>query len=118
MIPTLYLLLVVLIDVRTRRFPLWLGVLAIVLGLVYEWSWWGFVVGLGLGLVADVPGGDLRAMAFLGALVGPVTIAWTLSGAFLLTLWAWRRGLTGVPWTVYLGLVYPPIIFVSHSVAH
>lgn len=108
-----YLLLVLATDLRTRRYPLWLIVLAVPIAMIEGWSWWGMVVGLGLGAYADVPGGDLKFLGIFGGLVGMPIIAWTLFGAFGLTWLAWRKGLTGVPWTVYIGLAYPWTVIVQ-----
>lgn len=109
MLPSLFLLVSVIVDVRTRRFPFWLFVATCSAIWVFQAppSFTGAFMGLILGLLADVPGGDLRFMVLFGLMIGPMAISITLASAFLLTVIAWNRGLTGVPWTVYMGLVYP-----------
>lgn len=108
-LPSLFLLVALLVDIRTRRFPFWLFVVSWTAIWVFQVSvsFPGAFMGLILGLLADVPGGDLRFMVLFGLMIGPIAISITLACAFLLTLIAWNRGLTGVPWTVYMGLVYP-----------
>lgn len=112
----LFILIAMIVDIRTRRFPFWL------FATTSSFCWYflidisllGAFAGLVMGLVADVPGGDLRFMVILGAIVGAQIVCITLGAAFMVTLVAWNRGLTGVPWTVYIGLVYPPISLI-HS---
>ena len=102
----LYLLIVLWCDLRTRRYPFWLLGLGLLFGLAEGWSWWGMGLGLVLGGIADLPGGDLKFVGVFGGLVGVEIIAWTVFLAFCLTVLAWIRGLTGVPGTIYMGLGY------------
>jgi hypothetical protein len=114
----LYLIVVMFVDYCTRTYPWWLlGIGVAIVAYLERVSMAGIVVGGLLCLVADTPGGDFRFAMVLGAMVGPVVMAWTLAGAFAVTLIAWRFGLTGMPWTVYIGLMYPIISTVLSTVS-
>lgn len=103
-----FLAITIVLDTRTRRFPAWwfLSSFAIVVCWYPKLSIFGGFVALLLVLVADFPGGDIRCSIILGLIVGPQLVSVLLAAAFLLTLIAWKRGLTEVPWTVYIGIVY------------
>jgi hypothetical protein len=106
-----FLFICVVVDCMLRRLPnLLMGglyALAIlgswILGSeAWSWSWWGMAGGLGLGLVADFPGGDVKFMGLLGGLVGISFIfIGTIIVAFGLTSLCWRTSLTPLPWTPY-----------------
>ncbi len=99
-------------DVRWRRIPGEVALIVLAAGVVFGASptspkfWLGFLVGGGLTLLAGFPGGDSKAAAVLGALAGPFAIALILTGAFVLTLLAWRLRVYKAPWMVYVGVAH------------
>lgn len=82
------------IDYRTHRIPNSLVLVGMVFGVIYNMlvppfphaSYWWPVEGLGLGLFAFLPlyalgvmgAGDVKLMAMVGAIVGPVDVVWAL----------------------------------------
>jgi Flp pilus assembly protein protease CpaA len=133
----LVLVPLVIWDLRWRRVPNWLVVLLTVEVLVADWfaitpwSWMGFVVAAGLGLLADVPGGDLKAMMLLGGSIGLPAIVWIVAGAFTLTglawiietsigrrprppLTAWLEASFSWPWVPLLALCFVGYVALSH----
>lgn len=83
-----------IIDYRTHRIPNSLVLVGMVFGVIYNMlvppfphaSYWWPVEGLGLGLLAFLPlyalgvtgAGDVKLMAMVGAIVGPVNVVWAL----------------------------------------
>lgn len=55
----------------------------------WDLSWWGLFAGLLLAIVADVPGGDLKALLLVGALAGSLATVWTFALAATVTLTVW-----------------------------
>jgi hypothetical protein len=95
----------VICDLRCHSVPnpLILG-LAVLLGLgahvfgLFPWSWAGMAAALLLGIVADVPGGDLKALLLLGATIGYPDILPIIGGTYVATLVAWLFETYEWPW--------------------
>ncbi len=97
-----FVITVAVSDLHSRRIPNWLTVGAASLGLVTSvmvdgpWAALGSLAGLGVGLAAFLPfylargfsAGDLKAMAAIGAFVGP-------KGALLAAAWILLVGSIG-----------------------
>jgi Flp pilus assembly protein protease CpaA len=98
-------------DLRYHRIPNWLVGMFLIEVLiaawldVTTWHWTGAGIALGLGLVADVPGGDLKAMTLLGGLIGPPIVP-ILALAYGLTAVAWWQGWVRWPWVPLLGACF------------
>lgn len=108
--PWAVLLLLQTVDLFTLRLPnrlvLPLALLSLVLALagLIAWHWVGVLVGLVVGLVSDVPGGDLKALLLLGFLFPLVPFLVGCLFAYAVTLILWSRGYTEWPWVPFLGL--------------
>lgn len=113
-----FLAVTVALDVVASRFPAWWLLVSVLGAILFSSSvtmlLLGGALGLAAGMLADVPGGDLRALLVFGMLAAPeggVSLAaGSIALTFLLTLAAWRWGLIGVPWTVYLAGAWGVIV--------
>lgn len=102
------------IDLRSRRIPNWLTLTGVIAGFVVNLFWAGFgglltaMEGLGLALLIYVPlwllrgmgGGDVKLMAALGAIAGPMHwlvlfFACSMLGAVAALILALTRGRLG-----------------------
>jgi prepilin peptidase CpaA len=93
---TLFVLLIVaaLIDFRTHKIPNWLVLAGTLFGIIYNLAYPPFVQagilwpleGMGLGFIIFLPlyligvmgAGDVKLMAMVGSIIGPVDMIWVL----------------------------------------
>lgn len=108
MIPIVWLAVCLAFDLRWRWLPHAVVLAGLAVGIIFtDWSWWGFVVALIAMLVAGFPGGDAKALAVLGGMIGLLPILCVLSGSFLLTLAVWRMHTILFPWILIPAITYP-----------
>lgn len=92
MIPFAFAALASGCDLTTRKIPNALILAALLVGAsLPSWSWWGFLVGLALPILAGLPPGDVKAGAVLGGLLGlhAITLGFmpACGAAYLVARW-------------------------------
>ena len=110
LVPLLLLLIACVADLRTREVPDWIALLICVWGVVaascgfHPFGWWGLCLGALLGFAVSAPlfyfggfgGADVKLIAAVGAVLGPIPLLfvlfWMALAGAVLALAAVARG--------------------------